>query len=526
MSITLLSANSTFRTWMNTTNTIIGTLNANTLVAGINATGAFFVGNTTDTTSSLTVGGGKAVLNSTTLVIKTVSTFSGNLTVNSSATDITFSSANAVIIQPAANTVINSPALLVTSNVTFQTGRSAFSANLEFNGNVFTVGGNTLTVTANASFTNATFTSATISSITLTGAVAFVNTFSVVGATTLSNTFAVTGATTLSNTLNVTGVTTFATNLAVTGATTFSGNVNALSNVTVSSNFTVTGSSVLATANVTGNTVLSGTLNVTSLLTASANIATVNLVVSNTATVGNLSVTGTLTGNGVALTTLNASNLGVGTVPTARLGTGTANSTTYLAGNGTWSATPAVPVGTILMTAASTADSGYLLCDGTPVSKTTYSGLFSRIGTAYGTSNTTHFTLPDLRQRFPLGQAASGTGSTLGASGGNIDHTHSTSISTSISISGTTDSSGDLNHSHSFSGTTGNESNNTYVGGDGGPILVADSPHTHSFSGVTDGVSSSLAHTHSFSGSGSGSGTGTSDAKNPPYLVINFQIKF
>lgn len=34
-------------------------------------------------------------------------------------------------------------------------------------------------------------------------------------------------------------------------------------------------------------------------------------------------------------------------------------------------------------------------------------------------------TIPDMRQRFPLGKSASGTGSTLGGSFGNIDHVHS-----------------------------------------------------------------------------------------------------
>ncbi|MBI1996528.1 MAG: hypothetical protein HYS66_08675, partial [Deltaproteobacteria bacterium] len=40
------------------------------------------------------------------------------------------------------------------------------------------------------------------------------------------------------------------------------------------------------------------------------------------------------------------------------------------------------------------------------------------------TGSSTTFTLPDLRQRFVLGVAASGTGSTLGGVGGGIDHTH------------------------------------------------------------------------------------------------------
>ena len=50
----------------------------------------------------------------------------------------------------------------------------------------------------------------------------------------------------------------------------------------------------------------------------------------------NLSVTGTITGNGSGLTTLNASNLSSGTVPLARLGSGTKNSTTFLSGDNTF----------------------------------------------------------------------------------------------------------------------------------------------------------------------------------------------
>ena len=55
---------------------------------------------------------------------------------------------------------------------------------------------------------------------------------------------------------------------------------------------------------------------------------------------GNFSGTvtgGTFSGSGAALTSLNGSNISSGTVASARLGTGTASSTTYLAGNGTWS---------------------------------------------------------------------------------------------------------------------------------------------------------------------------------------------
>src|SRR5262245_19764760 len=86
----------------------------------------------------------------------------------------------------------------------------------------------------------------------------------------------------------------------------------------------------------------------------------------------------------------------------------------------------AVPTGGIIAYGFTTAPSGFLLCDGTPVSRMTFDDLFAIIGTAYGAGNgTTTFNLPDLRGRFPIGKATSGTGSTMGGTGGTIDHTHS-----------------------------------------------------------------------------------------------------
>lgn len=73
----------------------------------------------------------------------------------------------------------------------------------------------------------------------------------------------------------------------------------------------------------------------------------------------------------------------------------------------------AIPVGVIEMFAGSTAPNGWLVCDGSTVSRKTYSDLFKVIGTTYGAGNSnTTFTLPDMRGRTPIGV---GTGSGLTA---------------------------------------------------------------------------------------------------------------
>lgn len=84
-----------------------------------------------------------------------------------------------------------------------------------------------------------------------------------------------------------------------------------------------------------------------------------------------------------------------------------------------------MPPGITLPYGGAAAPSGYLLCDGSAVSRTTYAGLFAILSTTYGAGDgSTTFNVPDLRQRFPMGKAVSGTGSTLGGTGGAIDHTH------------------------------------------------------------------------------------------------------
>jgi microcystin-dependent protein len=80
--------------------------------------------------------------------------------------------------------------------------------------------------------------------------------------------------------------------------------------------------------------------------------------------------------------------------------------------------------GDLIVSAAATRG-GALLCDGSAVSRTTYSALFAAIGTVYGAGDgSSTFNLPDYRGRVILG-AGAGAGLTnrvLGTSGGEEAH--------------------------------------------------------------------------------------------------------
>jgi microcystin-dependent protein len=79
------------------------------------------------------------------------------------------------------------------------------------------------------------------------------------------------------------------------------------------------------------------------------------------------------------------------------------------------------PAGIVLPFAGSVAPQGYLLCDGSAVSRTDYADLFSAIGTVYGAGDgVSTFNLPDLSGRVVLGVSQSHA---LGSTGGESTHT-------------------------------------------------------------------------------------------------------
>lgn len=75
-----------------------------------------------------------------------------------------------------------------------------------------------------------------------------------------------------------------------------------------------------------------------------------------------------------------------------------------------------VPTGSILAFAGATAPAGYLPCDGSRVSRTTYSALFAVIGTSFGQGDgSTTFNVPDLRGMFVRGKEGANVAFSAGA---------------------------------------------------------------------------------------------------------------
>ena len=89
-------------------------------------------------------------------------------------------------------------------------------------------------------------------------------------------------------------------------------------------------------------------------------------------------------------------------------GTGTAGQVLQsggATGSAAWAdAGGGVPAGSVIYHAANTAPTGFLKANGAAVSRTTYSDLFTAIGTTFGSGDgSSTFNVPDLRGEFPRG---------------------------------------------------------------------------------------------------------------------------
>lgn len=190
---------------------------------------------------------------------------------------------------------------------------------------------------------------------------------------------------------------------------------------------------------------------------------------------------------------------------------------------------PTVFIGALFDFAGATAPSGFLLCFGQNVSRSTYADLFAVIGTVYGSGDgSTTFGIPDFRGRVAAGQDDMGgtsanrltnPASTIGGIDGDVlggvggAETHSNTLA--------------QNGPHTHTGTTGNGStNHQHQGGAASSEFGTSQTSRQGGADNTGSVGtvepSGSLHTHSFTTASSGSGTGHNNVQ--PTIIVNKMI--
>ena len=206
--------------------------------------------------------------------------------------------------------------------------------------------------------------------------------------------------------------------------------------------------------------------------------------------------------------------------------------------------------GTILPWSAASLPSGFLECDGTAVSRSTYSALFAIVGTTYGAGDgSSTFNLPNLADNVPMGKsgtkalASTGGANTVSvASSGNVGT--NTNTSTNINVAGTV-GGGTANASLSVAQLSSHQ-HDLGQEGPGGQGIAADingqgnpSREYPPYQVYTANAGSGTGHSHNmsatFSGTGNASSTSSSSSTfsggtaNPsvlqPYIALIYIIK-
>lgn len=165
-------------------------------------------------------------------------------------------------------------------------------------------------------------------------------------------------------------------------------------------------------------------------------------------------------------------------------------------------------VGEIIQYAGDTAPIGWLMCDGSAVSRTTYAELFNVIGTTYGSGDgSTTFNVPDLRDNFAVG---AGTTYELGDTGGEA------------TVTLTTD--GIPAHTHGQKSLSGTFRPQFYTGQSASGIASMSSanynlknPGSGSIMGAAN-VTINATHEHTSVGGGE------AHENRPPYIALNYII--
>lgn len=182
---------------------------------------------------------------------------------------------------------------------------------------------------------------------------------------------------------------------------------------------------------------------------------------------------------------------------------------TTVINNGAFIGVEGIPTGTIVPWTDSTVASGFLECNGSAVSRTTYADLFAVIGTTYGSGDgSTTFNLPDLEDNVPVGKspnkalASTGGANTVTSTGNVAGSTANATLSTAQLAS----------HSHTV--PVMNQQNSP------GSLIAASSsgpPGTRN----SGNAGSGSGHAHNMSANFAGDATSVVQ----PYLAVIYIIK-
>lgn len=167
--------------------------------------------------------------------------------------------------------------------------------------------------------------------------------------------------------------------------------------------------------------------------------------------------------------------------------------------------------GDIKISAISTPQAGWVLCDGSSYPRTggTYDALFAAIGTTYGNVDGSHFNVPDIQGRVPVGKGTNASVNALNANDGQAVANRRPQHRTTVT---------DPGHGHAISfpldganiyrnsgGSVGTETTD-------GSTAQIDANHRAIAASATTGITA-------------GTGVANDALDTPSYIVLNYFIK-